>query len=217
MPQRLVLLLAGIAAALPAQTIKLGAKAGVPLTPYFETGQAMVRGGTVAFSSETRRYTLGPSVEWRITPQFGFELDALYKRPNYVRTENTTVSGVTIDSSIEVTGRSWDFPILAKYLWDSRVPTFVSAGFAVRYMGSARSRGVETVQTAQTTTTRSIDSEESLPVFVPGAAVAVGVELGRTRLRVLPELRYTRWRNTRISEPLRLEQNQVELLLGFLF
>jgi outer membrane protein with beta-barrel domain len=204
-------------ASAPAQGLRFGVKVGVPLTTDFETGQVAVRGGVLEYSSATRRYTLGPSAEWRLKPHIGLEFDALYKRIGYVRTENTSVSGVTIDSSFEVTGNSWDFPMMAKYRWDRRVAPYVASGFVLRYMGLGRARGVRTVQTAQTTITTPIDSEETVVMFVPGATVALGLEFGRTRMRLLPEFRYSRWQRINISGPLHLEANQIEFLLGFLF
>jgi hypothetical protein len=213
----LTLLVIALTTSALAQDFRFGVKGGIPLTNYFETGQVAARGGLVEYTSATRRYTLGPSAEWRLRPRFGLEVDVLYKRVGYARTENTSVSGVTIDSSYEVTGHSLDIPIMAKYRWDSRVDPYVAGGFALRYMGSDRARGVRTVQTAQATTVTPIDSEESIPLFVPGATIAFGIEFGHTRVRLLPEIRYSRWWRTNISGPLRLEANQVEFLVGFLF
>jgi hypothetical protein len=123
------------------QGLRFGVKVDVPLTTYFETGQVAVRGGVLEYSSATRRYTLGPSAEWRLKPRVGLEFDALHKRIGFVRTENTSVSGVTIDSSVEVSGNSWDFPMMAKYRWDARVAPYVASGFVLRYMGWGRARG----------------------------------------------------------------------------
>ena len=211
------LLLTGLTVAARAQEFRFGGKVGVPLTSYFETGQVEVRGGVLASSSTTRRYTFGPSAEWLLTPRVGLEFDALYKRVGYVRTENTSVSGVTIDSSVEGTGNSWDFPMMAKYRWDGDVAPYVAGGFVLRYMGLSRVRGTSTVQTLQGTITTPIDTEENVPLFVPGATVALGVEFGHTKIRLLPEFRYSRWRRAIISGPLRLQSNQIEFLLGVLF
>jgi hypothetical protein len=214
----LIPLLIGLTTSALAQDFRFGVKVGVPLTTYFETGQVAVRGGVLEYSSATRRYTFGPSVEWRLKPRFGLEFDVLYKRMGYVRTENTSVSGVTIHSSFEVKGNSWDFPMMAKYRWwDWRGAPYVAGGFVLRYIRAGRARGLHTVQTAQTTTTTPIDTEEAVPLFVPGAIVALGMEFGRTRIRLVPEFRYSRWRRARISGPLHVEPNQIEFLLGFLF
>jgi hypothetical protein len=213
----LVMLLAGLTTSVLAQDLHFGAKAGVPVTAYFETGQVAVRGGVLKYSSATPRYTLGPSVEWRPNPSVALEFDALYRRIRYVRTENTSVSGVTLASSYEVKGNSWDFPMMAKYRRDARVAPYVAGGFVLRYIGLGGARGVETVQTMGTTITRPIESEDTAAMFVPGVTVAFGMEVGPARLRLLPEFRYSRWRRVNISGPMRLEGNQIEFLLGFLF
>jgi hypothetical protein len=213
----LSLLPAVLTAADVGQDFRFGAKAGVPLTQYFVTGEVEVRGGVLAHSAATRRYTFGPSIEWRRKAGFGLEVDALYKRIGYVQTENTTVSGVTIDSAFEVNGHSFDFPILAKYRWNGSVAPYAAGGFALRYMPLGRARGVRTVRTAQSTTTTTIDTDESLPVFVPGATAAAGLEFTVSKMRLLPEFRYTRWRSSPISGALRLDPNQIEFVLGFLF
>lgn len=210
------MLLVGFTTSALAQDLRFGVKVGVPLTTYFETGQIAVRGGVLEYSSATRRYTLGPSVEWRLKPRVALEFDALYKHLGFVRTENTSVSGVTLNSSYEVKGNSWDFPMMAKYRWNGRVVPYVASGFVLRYMGLGRTRGVKTVQTAQTTITTPIEGEDTVAAFVPGATVALGMEFGRTRMRLLPEFRYSRWRRT-IFGQLYLEPNQIEFLLGFLF
>jgi hypothetical protein len=200
-----------------AQEFRFGLKAGVPLTTYFETGRVEVRGGVLEHSAATRRYTFGPSAEWRFTPRLALELDALYKRIGYVQIENTSVSGVTVNSSFDIKGHSFDFPLLAKYRWEGRVTPYAVFGGALRFMNMGRARGVRTVQTAQSATTTPIDSEESVPLFVPGVAAGAGVEFGAGRIRLLPEVRYTRWRQTSISGALRLSPDQVEFYLGILF
>lgn len=73
------------------------------------------------------------------------------------------------------------------------------------------------MQTGQSVTTAPIDAEASVPLFVPGVSAAAGVEFGSGGFRLLPELRYTRWRQARISGALRPAPDQVEFLLGFLF
>jgi hypothetical protein len=211
------LLMVALAAHAHGQEFRLGLKGGVPATAYFDTGEVAVRGGTLSHSAATRRYTVGAAAEWRLRPRFGLELDALYKRIGYVQRENTTVSGVAIDSAFEVNGHSFDFPILAKFRGEGRVSPFAVGGVTLRYMDMGRARGTRTVQTAQSTTTTPIDTAESLPLFAPGATAAAGLDSGGGRPSFLAEVRYTRWRNTILSGPLRLTPNQVEFLVGILF
>jgi hypothetical protein len=216
MKKSLIVLLIGLTPA-PAQRFSFGMKGGVPLTAFFDTATVAIRGGIVGYSSDTRRYTFGPVVEWRLTGHAGMELNALYRRFGYHRAENTSVSGVTTISSLTSRGTSWDFPVLAKYRWQSRVTPFVSAGFALRYMRPGRTRGVSTVQTSNGTITTPVDTDEGAPLFIPGAAAAIGVEFGRGRVRLIPEFRYTRWRNTTITDVLHVAANQAEFLVGLLF
>jgi hypothetical protein len=212
-----MMLVLGLAVLSPAQDLSVGVMAGIPLTRYFNTGTFAVRGGAVDYSSTTRRYTLGPTVQWHLHPRFSLNVDLLYKRFGYTQSENTSVSGITTTSTFTVTGNSWDIPVLANYRWQSRVSPYIGGGFVVRYMRPGHARGVRTVETATGTVTTPIDTEETLSVLLPGAAIAVGAEIGHGRLRLRPEFRYTRWRNTAISGPLRLNPNQVEFLLGLVF
>jgi hypothetical protein len=76
---------------------------------------------------------------------------------------------------------------------------------------------VRTVTTAGNSITTPIDTDQTVSLFVPGATIAFGVEAGRTGVRLLPEIRYSRWRAASISGPLHVTPNQVEFLVGFLF
>src|SRR5947208_847180 len=102
---RLLLAFVLISAA-SAQGLHFGFKAGVPVTQYFETNPVC------CYSAATRRYTLGPSFEWRATNRIGFEVDALYHRMGYVAILNTgnRATGVSAHTSIDVKGNSFDFP-----------------------------------------------------------------------------------------------------------
>ena len=93
------------------QELHLGAKAGIPITPYFETGTSGSLHGGATYSAATRRYTIGASGEWRFTNSFGFEVDAMYHRMGYVGIVNSfdSANGSFRDSAIDVKGNSWDF------------------------------------------------------------------------------------------------------------
>src|SRR5579871_3033679 len=71
------------------QGFHFGVKAGVPITPYFETGVSGSLHGSATYSSATRRYTVGVSGEWRLTNSFGFEADAMYHRLGYAALVNS--------------------------------------------------------------------------------------------------------------------------------
>src|SRR4051812_36051188 len=66
--------------------VSIGAKVGVPLSDSFETAAPATcppAGGPCGirnYSSKTKRYTVGPSVELRLPYGLAFEFDALYNR-----------------------------------------------------------------------------------------------------------------------------------------
>jgi hypothetical protein len=207
-----------------AQGLHFGIKAGVPLTTYFETGSAASLHGYADYSAATRRYTVGLSVEWRITPRFGFESGVLYKRTGYVAIVNSFSNGISITSALDSKGNSWDFPLLAKFRFARRPRPFISAGGSLRYIGPIRAKGQVTVEDliAGTKITRPVDTTDLSDLrkrFYPGLAAGAGVELGGRRVHLQPEFRYTRW-TANIAGPgglLRFNPNQAEVLLGLLF
>ena len=215
-----------------AQGFRFGLKAGVPMTDYFETGTSVFRRGHIGYSAATRRYTVGASTEWRFRGGFGFELDALYKRMGYVRgygeaavsLANGTFDVLENNETFDVKGHSWDFPMMVKYRFGRILQPYVAAGVVLRHIGPVRARGVGTTHSFLTgaIVTTPIDTDDPSELRdrnFAGLAIAVGVEFGRGRLRLLPEFRYTRW-TANIAQPsglLRFDPNQVEFLLGFLF
>src|SRR5579864_1183983 len=221
-------MLVGLALALSlcGQGFSVGVKAGVPITDYFETGAFGGLHGGAHYSAGTRRYTLGASVEWHWTHAFGFELDVFYHRFGYAGTIDffDSGSGNFDNSTISVRGNSWDFPIMAKYRFGRIVRPYLAGGGVLRYVGPVHERGVETIGSlaAGSSMTSAIDTSDPSDFrkrVYPGVTVAGGVELPAGRLRVLPELRYTRW-TANISGPgglLRFSSNQVEVIVGVSF
>lgn len=207
-----------------AQELRVGVKAGVPLTTYFDTGATGGLHGSSEYSAATRRYTAGVSAEWRLSRGFGFEFDTLYKRMGYVGIVRTFGSGILTTSALDAKGNSWDFPLLAKYRLGRAVRPYLVAGGVVRYIGPVRARGESTVEDliARTTVRTPIDTTEPSDLrkrFYPGLTAGVGIEFAILRLRLLPEFRYARW-TANISGPggvLRFNPNQAEVLLGLLF
>ena len=118
----LFLLLFGAAAAF-AQPFSFGVKAGVPLTDFFST----VQSANFGFNSTTNRYIVGPTVELRLPFGLGVEFDVLYRHLNYAGSS----FGVDVLTSSSTTGNAWEFPLLAKYRFPSKVVRpYVDAGVA---------------------------------------------------------------------------------------
>jgi hypothetical protein len=211
-----ILLLIVPAAPAAAQSVRFGIKGGIPFTDYFETADD--------FTSETRRYTVGPTMEIAVRNRLNIEIDVLYRRMNYTFTVRCglpcfTPPAIIAEQSVtEVTGNSWDFPILAKFLGDGdRARPFVSAGFVARYIAPIDARGTTTFVDLANETTFQEEFEPDHPDRAfGGLAVAGGVEFGAGRLHVAPELRYTGWLKNQFGNA-RLQRNQFEILLGFTF
>ena len=230
MRNRVLIVLPLLVLAIPAmaQRVRVGAKGGVPINEYFETGPGYA---TSSYSSATRRYTFGPSVEFNLWNNVGLEFDALYKRIGYnAIVSNRARNPPFYTDTYEVTGSSWDFPLMLKYRF-TKVPLYATAGGMIRHIGPVHGNGERSGLRLVVVNGILISDRFTEPLDVPepfdlrkrtwsGVTVATGVELRNGRFRVLPEFRYTRI-TSNISEPsirtLGLNQNQAEFLLGFLF
>jgi hypothetical protein len=208
----LVLLLFGAAAAF-SQPFSLGVKAGVPLTDFLETVQSPRFG----FNSNTKRYIVGPTAELRLPFGLGIEVDALYRRLNYEGSGNL----VDVFSDRRTTGNAWEFPLLLKYRFPSRiVRPYVDAGVAFDTLTGLKQTVTNTIFPSRTTTTTSsgnpVELKNSTTAgFVIGAGIDVHVVL-----HISPEIRYTRWGSQHFSDVIGLlhsNQNQGEFLLGITF
>jgi hypothetical protein len=210
------------------QGLQFGLKAGIPLTEYFEAGveNGGLHGGA-NYSAATRRYTLGASLERRLAGGLGLEIDLLYHRMGYVGIVNyfDSATGSFHASAINVNGASWDFPLMAKYRFGGAIHPYVVGGGVLRYVGPIRGHGTETEGSlvSQTSSTSPLDTTQPSELrkrFYPGVTAGGGVEVRAGRVRVLPELRYTRWTANISSGPgegLRFAPNQIEFLVGVRF
>ena len=172
------------AACASAQTFTFGVKGGGFLTNPSDR------------ADQSRKYIVGPAVEVGFANRFGIEADALYSR------FGTSASGFAIR------GNTWEFPVLGKYYFatkSSAVRPFASAGAAFRniWFDSASRRG-------RTGQDRRIDSTEP----ATGAVVGGGAAFQLWRLKLAPEVRYTRWGGLNYPAT---NSNQAQLLLGIHF
>jgi hypothetical protein len=201
------------------QSISFGVKGGERLT-----GDLLSSGETV---SESRPYTLGPMVEFRLPFQLGLEIDGLYKR---VGTSEFLTDFLGDQYRARDRSNSWEFPILLKY----RLPGFrpgkiarpyVSGGYAPRVIsGSGTVENICCFTPVPSPTappvTRTVTPYSTNYDASQGVVVGGGLELKAGPLRVSPELRYTRWNNNALSTLnihgsfAQSAQNQAEVLVG---
>ena len=170
------------------QHISIGVKGGVRLTDLINGGFA---------DSESKFYTVGPMIDISLPLGFAVEGDVLYNRFGYSSTSTDILGGTTTS---RVRANSWEFPLLAKYrLGLPLLKPYIAGGIAARVTnGSGVTTGVQVDALGR----RSVFSPLSYaPNFdsARGVVAGVGVEFGAGRIRVSPELRYTRWTNKQLD------------------
>lgn len=186
-------------AAASAQLFSAGIKAGIPLTDSFQdltVPSAFTTGQTIHAYSSSKKFVAGGMVELHLPLGFSIEADGLY-RPLRLITDVTFAGqpGMGRDS---VNYTSWEVPFVGKYrfLHTPLIKPYVEAGPNFRFLDSP------------------------LDHFMSnhGFALGGGVELKITKLRVSPELRYTRWGgDSNFNFNAKSNQNQVEFLVGVTF
>ena len=137
----------------------------------------------------SRVYVIGPVVEVGLGSHAAIEGNALYSRFG---------SGI---SGFRVRGHSVEFPVLGKYYFtrtDAGIRPFAAGGVAFRNIWFDRIGS------------RVVGSTE--PAI--GAVAAAGVSFPLWKLKLAPEVRYTRWGgfNSPATNP-----NQLQVLLGITF
>lgn len=181
--------------------VSFGVKAGVPAT------DAPFQYGTLTGKA---RWTAGPAIEVRLSHHLSVELDALYRGADI---QIQSVAGSSLAPTVfwsTGTTRAWDFPVLLKYrILDGPTRPFVSAGFSGIHesadLTGSCSGPLCLLPTDQTASAwKSVVNTNRI-----GATVAAGLEFSLGRIKIAPELRFTR-----VSHP---NGNMVDLLVGFTF
>lgn len=164
-------LFAAIVAA--AQPISIGIRGGVPLTDAYSAFTATSGSSFVKTFSDSKEYEIGAMAELHLPLGFAVEADALYHPLNLTQqifNAPGTLNPGTFQSSTTV--NSWEFPILGKFhfLPLPLVKPYVEAGPSFRALGN-----------------------EAKYFSNSGFTLGGGVEIKISRLRIEPEIRYTRW------------------------
>ncbi len=192
---------------LSAQHVSIGVKLGtVPGDVYTSR-----LGGHI---DESKRYTVGPSLDVELWKGLGVEFDALYRRIGFDASRDYVEAYYARQR-----GNSWEFPLLAKY----RLPVsevvrpFVGAGFAWRKTtGSGYTQQMVWAHPGDDLSRRPYEADYPT---THGAVVGGGVEFNAKHLRIAPEFRYTHWtkpfHDVHYGSVIEYsEQNQVQILLG---
>jgi hypothetical protein len=192
------------------QPFSAGVKLGVPLTDFIDTVQNVS-------SSIPNRFIGGVTGELRLPFGLGVEVDALYRRIHYQDSTGTPLGTLTTDRT---TANSWEFPILGKYRFPTRIARpYVAAGIAFDTLSGLTDTVTQTIQnlasTTHTTSTPAALQNNSTKGFVLGA----GVDIHAIVIHLSPEIRYTRWgaQHFNLAGVLSSNQNQAEFLLGITF
>lgn len=186
--------------------VGFGVITGGELRDWFDTSQ----GGSTAFSDNTGRFMIGPTVQFHLTQRVVLEVDAM--RRGFGAKSSGSVLGVGFSESSS--GSSWEFPILLKrrFLMSQFVKPYLGAGVAFRYLAQS------STVTAADPKNNSTLNDHSTAIGIP---IAGGLEFRTGVLRISPELRYTLWTSDKTLAAVRAagsynsNVNQVGFLVSF--
>jgi hypothetical protein len=196
------------------QSLTLGVVGGGRLTDDL-TGNA---------TSESKRYAVGPEAELSLPFGLAIEVDAIYRREGYLDTAPTLFSSVPVGFQPYYQyerANSWEVPVLLKYKTSFPVvKPFVEAGYAPRVLSGTLDSFTTTYCNPITNVCQGGQSTQTGTNWKPsnGLIIGGGVQVGLGRLRISPEVRFTRWSNAAIEVTqlfsFQSTQNQVDVLVG---
>jgi opacity protein-like surface antigen len=216
----LLLLLCAVGAF--SQPFSAGAKVGVPLTDFVSVAGSTTPSGFLDYATHTNRYVVGLTGELHLPFGFGVEVDVLYRHVNYQSTAET-LGATTTTTSASTTGTAWEFPLLAKYRFGTKVlHPFLDAGVAWNTLQGLTQTVRSTVLsgTPLSTTSSSSTPSELQNNTTRGFVLGGGLDIKILVIHIQPEIRYTRWGAKQFLDPsalLHSNQNQGEFLLGITF
>ncbi len=166
---------------------------------------------------ESRRYAIGPSVEFGISDRVGIQFNPLYRRLGYSQFFGKNAPLVT--SFDRNRTNEWQFPVIGKYYWGNRERVwriFTGAGYAWETEGRTTYAAVTVIDpmTERPVTTSGNGYVRS--TNWAGSVFEGGVQIQKARLRFAPEFRYTHWGGGGTGLVNR-NRNQSEFLLNIHF
>ena len=181
------------------QHLSIGVKVGVPFTDAFADHSMIGVDVLQRTFSDSKLYLVGPMIELHLPLGLSVEAGGLYHPLNFATENRIAPRPAVFRSSNNYS--SWEFPILGKYrLPVPLIKPYVEAGPNFRTLGG------------------NFDSYVSQAGFTIGG----GVEFKITKLRIAPELRYTRWGDDEkpgrgVGSLAPSNVNQAAFLVGFSF
>ncbi len=180
-----------------------GARATVDLTGAGATGAS-------------KRYVVGPALCIGLPLRLEVEVDALYRREGY----QTSWSAPFYITFADERANSWEFPMLLKYRFPfPAARPFLEVGYAPRVIHGSISANDANLFDVTAPQYSAYRTSTNWPMS-HGIVIGGGVQFAIGRLRLSPEVRYTRWSNSAISgfyadgPSWQSTQDQVDALLG---
>jgi opacity protein-like surface antigen len=194
------LLLAGSAFG---QVFSVGFRAGVPFNDFLDRFEGLRNPGQ--FVQDSHRYLIGPTAVLHLPLGFSVGIDALYRKLEY----SYTPPGA--NQTLGTSGSMWQFPVLVQWAFaPGPLKPFIDAGPSFQHI-----TGLKDLTTAVTSPSE-LKNDSSV-----GFTFGAGLQLKFGRLRIEPELRYTRWGADSLVSPLNtvlnINRNQGDLIVGFTF
>lgn len=193
------------------QRPSFGLKLGWPATDAFEA-QSWPGG---RYEASSGRWVLGPVFELMLPWRLSVEADVLHRRVEY-RSQGP-------GENLTTTGRAWTLPLMARLRLSERwVAPVVGGGLAWQRFTGLRQTGTEVpgMPPRQPVAVNRKAPRELVDKTLRGYVFALGLEGNLLGPRLIPELRYTRWRTdafrTPEGSPLS-NRHQFEFILGLMF
>ena len=195
----------------PAQIVSFGVKAGAPLTdakPHHFSSNSRI---------DTGRWTVGPTVEFRVVHGLSVEFDALYREySSTVSSLFTDASSIHFFSVDRADTKAWDLPLLLKYRFIAGpVRPFLTGGYSVTHESSDVTLLLTCLESAASCRAGNpllvLDRARTYhdPRFRRGPVAGAGLEFKFWKIKIAPEIRYSRLDNP--------NTNQATVLAGFTF
>jgi outer membrane protein W len=171
---------------------------------------------TSTTSFESRRYTVGPALEFAISHHISIEFNPLYKHLGSTLTSAFMSTG-TVFSVSRLRADAWEFPILGKYYFGSRDRnwrpfTGIGPSWQTGWSHVNTSSVFLDPITGAPHPANIMFSTDVRTLAKAGIVFDGGLLLRKDRVGIAPELRYTRW-STGSSAPNPRDRNQIEILV----